>query len=125
LNYVLSQNPDLCRVYFDRLADPESIQDSDVARFDMMIGSYLACLMQTYHLFSEGTLGDGIWTHQLQQLKWLIKHPGFTAHWNRWERPAEVPFNALVAELINNQEQSMIEIHPPTLPQNASPTSPT
>jgi hypothetical protein len=100
LNYVLSENPELCQIYFDGLAEPASLSSQEVPRFDMMIGAYLACLMQTYHLYSEGALGEGIWTHQLQQLKWLVRHPGFKDHWYRWDRPAEVPFNALIEDLI-------------------------
>lgn len=122
LNYVLSQNPELCNLYFDGLADPGAISEPDVARFDMMIGSYLACLMQTYHLFTEGALGKGIWTHQLQQLKWLIRHPGFKDHWFRWERPSDVPFNTLVAELLE-QEGPSVDTYLTEKPMTASPSA--
>lgn len=103
LNYTLSQNPELCKVYFDGLADPDTLSKTDLARYEMMVGSYLACLMQTYHLCDEGALSDGIWTHHLGQLKWLVSQPGFRFHWNRWERSMDVPFNALVANIIREQ----------------------
>ncbi len=99
-NYMLAQNDDLYRLYFDGLADPDSIAEPEVMKFDMLLGTYVSSLMQTYSLHCEGTLGEGIWPHHLQSLKWLVKLPGFVGHWKRWDRPSEVPFNKLVSELM-------------------------
>lgn len=103
LNFSLSENPELCKVYFDGLANPQSLSDDDIPRFEMMIGSYLACLWQTYHLYEEGALSDGIWTHHLGQLKWLASQPGFRFHWERWERSDDVPFNVLVTNIMKER----------------------
>ena len=105
-NLVLVQNPELHRLYFDGLADPKSIPETEITKLDVLLGTSVGSLQQTYHLHSEGALGSGIWAHHLPSLKWLTEQPGFQAHWTRWERPTESPFNRLVEELLAKQRSA-------------------
>lgn len=104
-NFMLMQNPELYRLYFDGLADPKSIEESDIYKFDMLIGTFLQSLQQTYNLHREGALGSGVWENLLPSLGWLIGRPGFSHHWNRWVRSSESEFNQLISELMIKQRK--------------------
>ena len=105
-NLTLAQNPELYNLYFKGLASPQSVPEAELMKLDMILGTYLEAHMQTYHLHQEGALGDGVWRHHQEQLRWLVSQPGFLAHWQRWNRPDDVSFNQLVTDLM--QEQGVI-----------------
>ena len=57
---MLVENPELYNPYLQGLEEPQSLDEKDILKFDLLLGTYLSCMMQTYFLHTEGALADGI-----------------------------------------------------------------
>ncbi len=106
LSIELGKDPELHRLYYGGLSGNwETFSDDELFRFDNLVGTYLFCIQQAYLFEQEGVLAAGVWEQQRSVIiDWMIRQPGFRAHWQRWPRPEGMPFNLLINELLAEQE---------------------
>ena len=100
----VAKDPELYRVYWSGLEEPESLEPAEERKFDMLAASFLGCMHQTYLLEVEGALSPGLWEHYQLQLEWFLRQPGFRSYWVRWPSSEVAPFYKLVRTLLSEND---------------------
>jgi hypothetical protein len=80
--------------------DPESLDDDEVLRFDLMIYSIFESWEATFAQWHRGTLSDEDWEKWEMVISQYVAQPGTQAFWGRSERQ----FSKAFREYIDSRE---------------------
>ena len=78
------QDPELARIWWDGLADRESLSEADRRRFDPLISMMLNPFQQQFRLSRQGVLDPEIFADLEQGQRWVTRQPGFRQNWDQW-----------------------------------------
>jgi hypothetical protein len=98
VSLLLGQSPELAKLYFDGLAG-KALSEAETRQFEMLLGSYVTSMHQSYSLGRHGLLDPEFSTHRDSQLEWLVSQPGFQLFWAVWGESQPPEFAARVARI--------------------------
>jgi hypothetical protein len=84
LNILLVQDPEVARIFWDGLADRDSLSESDRRRFDPMIQLQLGGVNQEYQFAQDGIIDPSIWETRTKGMRWEFQQPGMKQWWSEW-----------------------------------------
>jgi hypothetical protein len=81
---LLSQDPDLNRIYWDGLADRDSLSEADQRRFDPLITAVTEMNRHVLRAHRDGLVTDEVWADTIEGMRFLSQQRGFQQWWARW-----------------------------------------
>ena len=88
MNTLIIQDPVMARIFWDGLADRETLSEPDRRRFDPMMSMTVNSFQQHFRLARDGVLGSEAWTDIEKGQSYLAHQPGFRDFWTQWREAA-------------------------------------
>ena len=100
----ISQSPEINRIFWTGLDDPESLSDAEYQHFESIFAAYFMGQEAAFNLNQESALSAAEWDGQVAANRWLCSKPGFRRYWATW-RPMQRPdFAEFVEGLLREAE---------------------
>jgi hypothetical protein len=97
-NEAIIQDADVARFYFEGMADPNALSESDKRRFDMLIHNQLHVAAQQYEFVRDAVGSTQVWDQQERGLRWQVQQPGIRQWWREF---SEVCFGTEFIDYVN------------------------
>jgi hypothetical protein len=81
---LVAQNSDLARIYWEGLADRDSLSEADQRRFDPLVTATTEMNRQVLRSYHDGLISQEVWADQSVGMRWLAQQPGFRQWWALW-----------------------------------------
>ena len=95
----ISQTPEINRIFWAGLQEPESLSEVDYRYFESIFSAYLSPFQAAFNLNREGVLSQTDWEAELAAMKWAVTQPGFKRYWQSWRSNNPPDYAALVDDL--------------------------
>ena len=83
-NSMIVADPDLSRIWWDGMADRATLSESDLRRFDPLLGMQMNGFQQHFRLSRDGIISSEIWDDMVQGYRWNLRNPGFLQWWHQY-----------------------------------------
>ena len=77
----LSQTPEINRIFWAGLDEPESLSQADYRYFESIFSTYLIAFVASFDFNRENALSALEWEGQMAAIRWTVKRPGFRRYW--------------------------------------------
>jgi hypothetical protein len=84
MNSLIVQDPEVARIFWEGIADRDSLSEADRRRFDPMIQLQLSGMHQEYHFSQDGIIDPSIWEVRSNGMRFLFQQPGMKQWWSEW-----------------------------------------
>lgn len=84
LNTLVAQDPELARIFWEGLADRDSLSQADRRRFDPLMWIQLLGSSQQYQFERHGIASPEAWEYVELSMRWQVKQPGIRQVWRDW-----------------------------------------
>jgi len=81
---LISGDPDLARIYWDGLADRDSLSEADQRRFDPLLMGVTETNRQLLRFARDGLISSEVWQDQEASMRWMAQQPGVQQWWALW-----------------------------------------
>ena len=81
---ILSQDPELARIYFEGLTIPDDLAEGDQRRFDPIISVQMDANLQQYEFERQGIALPLMAERLMQGMRWQMQQPGMQRWWRDW-----------------------------------------
>ena len=103
-NLPIIQDEDVARIYWDGLADRNSLSESDRRRFDPLLSLQIRITAEQFE-FSRDEIGSArLWEEQEAGFLWQVQQPGLRQWWGEWRTTFSDDFRDYVEGLIREGE---------------------
>jgi hypothetical protein len=113
---LMVQDPEVARIYWNGIADRDSLSETDRQRFDALMYVDMKGQSQHFHFNREGLTGPEARQALEGDLSWSMSLPGMRDWWTDWRGHFDDAFGAFVDEVSARADSSRWP---------KSPTSPT
>jgi hypothetical protein len=103
-NGLIVQDSEVARIFREGMADPSSLSEDDMLRFEALLGMQFTAYNQEYQFVSDGVMGPAIWKNRIQTMRRMLSMPGFREWWTEWEDLYPEEFRNVVDGLIREGE---------------------
>ncbi len=100
----ISQTPEINRIFWAGLEEPESLSETDFRYFESIFSTYLAPFEAAFNLNREDALTTGEWEGQISAMGWVATRPGFKRYWETWRSQYATDWAAFVDEVVRQSE---------------------
>jgi hypothetical protein len=100
---LLAQDPEAARIFWDGLADRDSLSEPDRRRFDPLLTLFLQPIRQQYQFERDGIGSAEEWAYQTQGLAWVFEQRGARQWWRAWSGQYPQGFRDVVDCLIRER----------------------
>ena len=100
----LSQSPEINRIFWAGIEEPELLSPSDFHYFESIMATYLSSFEASFNLHQEDALSASQWEGQLAGLRWVSTKPGFDRYWQTWRAQYSKDWSALVEEILRESK---------------------
>ena len=73
---LITQDPELARIYRAGLTDRATLSEQDQSRFDPLLSVQVTGLQHQFRLARDGSLSPEVWADMKQADRWLVQQPG-------------------------------------------------
>jgi hypothetical protein len=101
---LLAQEPDVARVFWDGIADRDSLSEEDRRRFDPLLTLWFQPARQQFQFQRDGIGNPEEWAYNEQGVAWVVQEPGVRQWWREWRRQYPQEFRNFVDDLIREGE---------------------
>lgn len=77
-NTTIFSDPELVRVFYAGVRDPQSLQDVERMQFEHMAASLLNFYRNLFHQYKDGTYTEERWIPHAREANQIMNTPGFT-----------------------------------------------
>ena len=102
----VSQTPEINRIFWAGLDEPESLSQADYRYFESIFSTYLNAFVASFDLNRENALSPVEWEGQMAAIRWTITKPGFRRYWATWRSQYAKDFAAFVDGLVSKLESA-------------------
>ena len=78
------QDPEVARIYWDGIADRDSLSESDRRRFDPLLSIMVQGIAQQHQFQLDGIASPRAWEMTELALPWVFAQPGVRHWWREW-----------------------------------------
>ena len=98
---LLAQTPEINRVFWAGLQEPDSLTPTDYRYFESVFSAYMSPYQAAFNLNREGALLQGEWDGQKAAMEWCVTQPGFARYWQKWRSSHPTDFAEWVDVLVS------------------------
>jgi hypothetical protein len=103
-NEMIIQDPEVARIYWDGIADRDSLTEEDRRRFDPLIMMLLESSSQQFFFHRQGVLSAEAWELSEAGLVWMLTQPGVRQWWRDWKSVFPTEFREYLELKSRDQE---------------------
>lgn len=104
---MIAQDPEVSRLFFEGLANRDSLSEADQQRFETIIGIQVQGFHQSFEFHQKGIGSEASWCWTDNSMRWFVVQPGFRSYWLEIGSQAFMPaFRDYVDGLIREGEVS-------------------
>jgi len=104
-NEMLSQDPEVARIFWDGIADRDSLAVEDQRRFDPLILSKVEGRSQDYFFHRQGVSSVESWQMAEAGIAWMLEQPGYRQWWRLWKTSFSSEFQDYIDGRLREREQ--------------------
>jgi len=101
---LIVQDADIARIFWQGIADRDSLSEEDRRQFDPLVQMYFFVDNQSYQFQQDGIISALAWENAEQELRWKVEQPGLRQWWREWSRIYPQVFKDYVDGLIRDGE---------------------
>jgi len=101
---LIAGDADLARIYWDGLADRNSLSDSDRQRFDPLIMGMTEKTRQLLRFARDGLISSEVWDDEEKSMHWMAQQPGVQQWWAQWRSAYGGDYGEIFDRLIREGE---------------------
>jgi len=101
---LITQDPELARIYRAGLTDRAALSEQDQSRFDPLLSVQVTGLQHQFRLARDGSLSPEVWADMKQADRWLVQQPGVRPWWLLWRNLYRPDFQEFYDDLIREGE---------------------
>ena len=98
------QDPEVAKIFYDGLADYDSLSGTERQRFQLLLSSQFVGLIQEYEFHRDGIGSPGTWEQSTLGMHWQLQQPGGQQWWREWRWSVPQEFRDFVDGLIREGE---------------------
>ncbi len=98
------QDPEVARIYFNGIADRDSLSEADLQRFDPLLQIQIFGHQQNFRLARDGIISPEAWADIEHTMRWGAQRRGIRQWWILWQSTLGGDFREYYDGLIREGE---------------------
>lgn len=104
ISTLMVQDPEVARIFWEGMADPDALSANDRQRFDPLISLIMAGILQEHQFMQDGAISPLVWEYRDRAIARMLQERGFRRWWINWGIDFPQGFRDYVDGLIREGE---------------------
>lgn len=105
---IISQTPEINRIFWAGLEEPESLSQPEYRYFESIFASYFQGTAAGFDLYRESAVPESDWKAQVAAVEWVLTKPGWARYWDTWRHQYPTDFAAFVDDMARGSEAASV-----------------
>ena len=102
----ISDNPEVARMFFSGLTDPDRLGPDELGRFNIMMARFIATMENYHYQHLHGAMDQEQWTRMIGILRFFMSTPGGQAWWSNRPIQTDLAFDRFLDREIEQIKSS-------------------